>query len=52
MNYIRGIYVALLRVEIYNTDHLLMLGKVKRQSMMTIYDFIVNITRNNNIMNL
>jgi len=25
-----GIYIALLGVEIYNTDHLLMLGKLKR----------------------
>ena len=47
----RGIYVALLGVEIYNTDHLLMLGQLKRQSMMTIYGFNVNISKINYIMN-
>ena len=48
----RGIYFALLAVEIYNIEHLLMVGKLKRQSMMTIYGLNVNISKNNNIMNL
>ena len=48
--YNRGIYVALLGVEIYITDQLLMLGKLKRQSKMKIYGSNVNISKNNNIM--
>ena len=51
MEYTGGIYVALLGVEIYNTKHLLMLGRLKRQSMMIIYGFNVNISKNYNIIN-
>ena len=48
-----GVYLLhILGVEIFNSDHLLMLGKLKRQSMMKMYGFNVNISINNNIMNL
>ena len=48
----KGVYMLhCIGVEIYNTDHLLMLGKLKRQSMMKIYGFDVNISKSNNIKN-
>ena len=40
-----------LGVEIYNTDYLLMLGKLKSQGMIKVYGFNINISKNNNIMN-
>jgi len=46
-----GVYMLhCLGVEIYNSEHLFMLGKLKRQSMMKIYGSSVNISKNNNIM--
>ena len=48
----KGVYMLhCIGVEIYNTDHLLMLGKLNRQSMMKIYSFNVNIPNYNSIKN-
>ena len=48
----KGVYMLhCIGVEIYNTDHLLMLGEIKKTSMMKIYGFNVNFSKNNDIMN-